>query len=321
MGRRRVRMRASGPAWLVALSLGLLVAGVGAYGASLPLLLSQLPEGAAPEEGVAGAAEVAPEQAPDGEKDADAAGATAQAPDGGTQTDAAGSADPVDPSADAAAPGDNAAGEDAPDDGDASDAPGAGAGTGDAPAPSDPDGRGPSSPEKPSDPEKPSQPAEPSRPSTSDDPLNGYPTEAEEQATHARFSAKANAASGFVTKANAVASAFASDASSASLDARLSRQRTCTALSSQLWSEYYSVRDTPLTNRSRYKKAQENLIGMYRCLAQYVDTYGSAWELNVAFEDPAGHEADYMGPINSNGAGSQNRYLKEYYTWQGGLSL
>lgn len=320
-------MLTSGPAWLVALSLGLLVVGVATYGASLPSLLAELPEGAAVHAVVAGAAEVSSaDGSPDGEKDAGAASDSASegAPDSGADAGPAAATDPdaTDPSADGPGSEDSSEADDATsedtnpegkDDADAS-----GDDTSSEDAPSNP---GATTPSEPSTPTEPSKPAEPSRPSTSDDPLNGYPTDAEEQATHAWLKGKADAAPGFLSKANAVASAFASDASSASLDTRLSRQRTCNALSSQLWAEYYDVRDTAVTNRSRYKKAQENLIGMYRCLAQYVDTYGSAWELNVALEDPAGREADYMGPINSNGAGSQNRYLQEYYTWQGGLSL
>lgn len=313
---RRQRLSLGGSVGLVALSSALLVLGLVGYASSLPALTAPVPEPASststlPEAPTQedGNPEISSEEAP-GEKDeptsaegalatGDASGpddAQAAVPEATTPEDVP-SEDPS--SADPLTPTDPADSQ-----------------------PSAPADEAPAGSESVPEPETPAEPApEDPQLSQDDDPFTKVPTEAEESRTRAALAPLASAAPGYKSQVDACAASFSAD-QHADLSVRLSHQRVCASLSSQLWDNYYTVRDSIIvSNNSRYKSDQEKLIAMYRCLAEYLGTYESAWARNVAYDDPAGHEADYLAPVNSDGAGEQNVHLQEYYRWKTGLSL
>lgn len=289
------------------------------YGVSVPALLASGPD--AP---VAGAP--AHNDNPSGPAQGDASD-SATTPEEGTDpqegddaADAEGAVDPTDPKASLDGEEDLPFGDDA-DMGLDADAPS-------VESPSDPSGsQGGTSdggtndtvtPSPSPDPEPDPEP-EPEDPGE-DDPFTKVPTEAEEAEFRAFLVNKESLAEGYLAEVNACVADFDADCY-ASLSVRQGHQRTCDALSSKLLTEYLSVRDHIHSNYSRYADDNSYLIAMFRCLGQYLATYENAWERNVTYEDPTGHESDFMAPIQSDGAGSANVHLAEYYRWKGELSL
>lgn len=148
------------------------------------------------------------------------------------------------------------------------------------------------------------------------DPGDNMPSAAEEQEFRAFLAGKAQLLPGYISQVNACVSAFEADSLSPDLSVRLADQRTCNALSYQLLNEYLAVRDRPRSNNSQYCDEQEELISMYRLLGSYLGCYESAWTINVAYEDPASHTAEFMAPL-----GSAQGYLAEFQAYYQGFSI
>ena len=133
-----------------------------------------------------------------------------------------------------------------------------------------------------------------------------------EEQTYRLLQEKADALSGYMAQVNACVEDFNED-NLASMEVRLAHQRSCDALISRLFGEFTSLLNSPPVNGSRYGQAYGSLVGMYRCLTSYVSTISSAWTLNVAFDDPASHQDEFMKPIrddtNSDGV---NKHLAEF---------
>ena len=149
------------------------------------------------------------------------------------------------------------------------------------------------------------------------DPSIQRPSEAEENRLHEMLVSRKSALDALVGEANSCSADFTRDSLSTDTAAREQHRRKAAALAQKLWAGYVAVRDEAgITNGNRWQAAQGHLIAMYRTLAQYVECLESAWELNLAYPDPAGHEAEFTGPIEQ-GKG----YLAEYNTAAGQLRL
>lgn len=106
-------------------------------------------------------------------------------------------------------------------------------------------------------------------------------TEEQEQHFYTELLGRANRINGYVEEINGVTSAFNNDCM-ADRSTREAHFATSKGLMYRLLDEYLYVRDGILvTNDSRYKPAQEDLIRMYRLLTEYVAVVANAWELNA----------------------------------------
>ena len=288
---------------LVALACALLVWGLASFGMSVPSLLAAVPEalGSAGGDGSSPSARQAA---------SDASGAGEGQTDGG-ENDGESPDSPEDPS-DPADPSDPEAGSTDADPSDtASDA--AAEEQGSAAKDPDPGSTGGGSAAAPGGSQQ--------QPTRSESPFSKVPTAEDEERVRALLQPLASAAPGYKSQVDACVASFEAD-QHADLSVRLSHQRTCESLRKKLWANYIAARDSMIvSSQSRYKRDQGKLIAMYRCLTEYLGTYENAWARNVAYADPAGHEADYMAPVNADGAGERNSHLQEYYGWKAGLTL
>lgn len=146
------------------------------------------------------------------------------------------------------------------------------------------------------------------------------PSPEEEQKTYEFLLGKAQAVDGYVAEVNACVTSFNQDCLAA-ISVRRDHKAACDALSARLFNEFATVLNTPVANESAYKKAQGDLIGMFRCLLEYLGTIQEAWELNVGFEDPAAHVDEFMFPVNRDTVNGQNVHLTEFYTYYNGFVL
>ena len=299
--RARLRRAALSPRMvgLVTFSLSLLVLGVIAYTASLPSLIqaSRRSEerslSARVAKGLFGAMDADADGAGDGAaaQGSETADDTAPAQDGGASAErpkkgAALGGLTIQGVISGVAGGSSGAGSTAPGSGSAGAPSGGAAGTGGSGAPS---GGGPAA---------------------------GPPvTEEQEQQFYNALLAKANQLSGYVGEVNAATSAFNGDCMA---DAA-TRQRhwgEASGLTERLLGEYLYVRDGILvTNDSRYKDAQGDLIRMYRLLMEYMSEVSDAWSRNVG-EAP--------GDVNSLIAkiqAAQTNQLAEFQQVYNGFAL
>lgn len=159
---------------------------------------------------------------------------------------------------------------------------------------------GTSTPDEPSIPEVPSEP-----------PV----TEEQEQQFYNALLAKVNLINGYVGEVNASTSAFNADC----MADRATRERHLTeanSLTGRLFNEYLYVRDSILvTNDSRYKNAQGDLIRMYRLLTEYMMEVANAWELNV------GEAPGDVNALLAQLQAAQNNQLAEFQQVYNGFVL
>lgn len=124
-----------------------------------------------------------------------------------------------------------------------------------------------------------------------------------------------------MAEVNARVASFNQD-SLASSSIRKSHKATCDALSARLFNDFETTINTTLVKPgSAYASAQSSLIGMFRCLVEYLGTIQEAWGINVGFDDPAAHVDEFMFPINRDTVNGQNVHLAEFYTYYNGFVL
>lgn len=314
--RARLRRAALSPRMvgLVTFSLSLLVLGVIAYTASLPSLIqaSRRSEerslSARVAKGLFGAMDADADGAGDGAaaQGSETADDTAPAQDGGASAErpkkgAALGGLTIQGVISGVAGGSSGTGSTAPGSGSAGAPSGGAAGTGGSGAPS---GGGPAA-----------GPAAPGESTPQEVPGEPPVTEEQEQQFYNALLAKANQLSGYVGEVNAATSAFNGDCMA---DAA-TRQRhwgEASGLTERLLGEYLYVRDGILvTNDSRYKDAQGDLIRMYRLLMEYMSEVSDAWSRNVG-EAP--------GDVNSLIAkiqAAQTNQLAEFQQVYNGFAL
>lgn len=147
------------------------------------------------------------------------------------------------------------------------------------------------------------------------------PTPEEEQAAYEFLLGKAQTIDGYVAEVNACVASFNQD-SLASSSTRKSHKATCDALSARLFNDFATTLNTTLVKPgSAYSSAKGSLIGMFRCLLEYLGTIQEAWDINVGFDDPAAHVDEFMFPINRDTVNGQNVHLTEFYTYYNGFVL
>lgn len=152
-------------------------------------------------------------------------------------------------------------------------------------------------------------------------PEESRPSPEEEQAAYDFLLGKAQTIDGYVAEVNERVSEFNQD-SLASSSARKSHKATCDALSSRLFNDFETTVNTTLVKPgSAYSSARDSLIGMFRCLLQYLGTIQQAWDINVGFDDPTAHVDEFMFPINRDTVNGQNVHLTEFYTYYNGFEL
>lgn len=153
---------------------------------------------------------------------------------------------------------------------------------------------------KPSTPVTPSQPqtSEPDTPSPSDP--EGPNAEAE-QATHDILVSYANKLQGYTSEVQACVASFEADALTQGIERRAADQRVVNSLSTRIFGDFETLMNkVSVPEGSKWTDARDNLIGAYRTLGEYLDCYDTAWTLNLAFDDPAAHVDEFMGPINTD---------------------
>ena len=149
----------------------------------------------------------------------------------------------------------------------------------------------------------------------------GEPTEEQESRLYDHLVKYANRLPGYVSEVNACVTTFEQTCLSTDYNARVQGRSSCMSLFNTLLSEFVAVRDYPRSNYSRYAKAHDDLINMYRCLFSYVDNYVDAWDANLAYEDPSGHVDDFMAPLYANMVNGKNQYLAEFEVSYQGFTL
>lgn len=155
----------------------------------------------------------------------------------------------------------------------------------------------------------------------SQQPEEPRPTPEEEQAAYEFLLGKAQTIDGYAAEINACVASFNQD-SLASSSTRRSHKATCDALSARLFNDFATTVNTTLVKPgSAYASAQSSLIGMFRCLVEYLGTIREAWDINVGFDDPAAHVDEFMFPINRDTVNGQNVHLAEFYTYYNGFVL
>lgn len=103
-------------------------------------------------------------------------------------------------------------------------------------------------------------------------------TEEQERQFYNALSASAGRIGGYVGEINGITAAFNNDCM-ADANTRGARATQAASLRDRLVNEYMHVRDEILvTNDSRYKAAQDDLIRMYRLLATYAGVVHSSWQ-------------------------------------------
>lgn len=141
-----------------------------------------------------------------------------------------------------------------------------------------------------------------------------------EQAHHAFLVGKAQKLDGYVSEINARIQAFDAVCLSTDLAARQAELAQCENLFAELQREWASL-NTYSPPTVKWSAAHGKLVGMYRCLANYIGTYGNAWMSNVTFGNPAEHVDEFMGPIRSSQVNGRNTYLVQYEAYRSELVL
>ncbi|WP_146003686.1 hypothetical protein [Enorma phocaeensis] len=114
---------------------------------------------------------------------------------------------------------------------------------------------------------------------------------------------------GYIARVNACTAAFENDAF-ASAEVRRNHAAHCSALESEVFNRYATLLNTRVSKK--YTAARGDLIAMYRCLATYLSTLGSAWEINTGFSDPASHVDEFMLPLKNAEVNGENASLAEF---------
>lgn len=157
-----------------------------------------------------------------------------------------------------------------------------------------------------------------------DDGSASKPDPEQERRAHQYLVDKAAGLSGWLSQVDARVADFNND-QLATFATRQQHLAEATVLRDELYGEALAIYNSPLiTNESAYRKPQGSLIGMHRCLSNYMDVLCAAWTVNLQYDDAAvgQHVDEYMDPIRSTqDASGRNTYLVEYDRWAKELQL
>lgn len=142
-------------------------------------------------------------------------------------------------------------------------------------------------------------PAPAPQPSDPDDPPTPDYDAEKDQRFHAYLVQKAQSLDGYVSEANACASAFQADALTGSLSQRQANLRAVDSLESRVFNDFAAVvNTTEYQNSTKWQASYEALIVCYRLLYEYLSSYHDAWTINVGYEDPSAHVDEFMAPVS-----------------------
>lgn len=137
------------------------------------------------------------------------------------------------------------------------------------------------------------------QPSTPDTPSEPDYDAEKDQRFHAYLVQKAQSLDGYVSEANACASAFQADALTGSLSRRQANLRAVDSLESRVFNDFAAVvNTTEYQNSTKWMASYEALIVCYRLLYEYLSSYHDAWTINVGYDDPSAHVDEFMAPLS-----------------------
>ena len=101
----------------------------------------------------------------------------------------------------------------------------------------------------------------------------------------------------YVSRLNAAIGSFGSDALHGSLDVRQADYDECSAIDSQTLTDFLMLRNYDCPEGSRWADQKGNLQRAYIALDQALTPYYDAWNLNLAYANPADGYNRWMEPI------------------------
>ena len=132
---------------------------------------------------------------------------------------------------------------------------------------------------------------------SSETPSPSGPSEAEEAQVHALLVDHLNRVNTYVSRLNAAIGSFGSDALHGSLDVRQADYDECSAIDSQTLTDFLMLRNYDCPEGSRWADQKGNLQRAYIALDQALTPYYDAWNLNLAYANPADGYNRWMEPI------------------------
>ncbi|WP_302717667.1 hypothetical protein [uncultured Senegalimassilia sp.] len=132
---------------------------------------------------------------------------------------------------------------------------------------------------------------------SSETPTPSGPSEAEEAQVHALLVDHLNRVNTYVSRLNAAIGSFGSDALHGSLDVRQADYDECSAIDSQTLTDFLMLRNYDCPEGSRWTDQKGNLQRAYIALDQALTPYYDAWNLNLAYANPADGYNRWMEPI------------------------
>lgn len=132
---------------------------------------------------------------------------------------------------------------------------------------------------------------------SSETPTPSGPSEAEEAQVHALLVDHLNRVNTYVSRLNAAIGSFGSDALHGSLDVRQADYDEYSAIDSQTLTDFLMLRNYDCPEGSRWTDQKGNLQRAYIALDQALTPYYDAWNLNLAYANPADGYNRWMEPI------------------------
>lgn len=99
---------------------------------------------------------------------------------------------------------------------------------------------------------------------------------------------------------------------SGSLEERRSALGRCEELRADIAEARDEVRALGIPAASPYHGCAEDIAALYEDLYQRIDVIIRSWEIDVGFDDPAGHSDEICAPMAAANEGGVSRYLKDY---------
>lgn len=106
-----------------------------------------------------------------------------------------------------------------------------------------------------------------------------------------------------------------SDANSlkyASYQERQAALMRCESLSDKLLDGFNYTLNSGIPDTSKYFSAKEPQVICYRSLAGALGSLIEMWKINLAYQDPAGHEDEFLKPILDDQVNGENKYISEF---------
>lgn len=99
---------------------------------------------------------------------------------------------------------------------------------------------------------------------------------------------------------------------SGSLEERKAALGRCEGLRADIAEARDEVRALGIPAESPYHGCAEDIAALYEDLYQRIDVIIKSWEIDVGYDDPAGHGDEICAPMAAANEGGVSRYLKDY---------